>query len=194
MLTQNVRRWVVAGSVGLVEYLSGKVVSIAFRESEGEEDEVRDDHDDDEAVVVVELVARVMAIKRAADSRRSRPFCETVTGMSESTWGNWPIQGPRTRLWCLRQIAEHDCSPLGHHTPFRQVAGLHQYDTGVQVHEMAMRVVEHAVTYDQVQAGELARVEVVARQAQLVSEFHGTSLCCVSAQHFIVLCMLGTKT
>lgn len=76
--------------------------------------------------------------------------------------------GPRTLLLCLRHIAELDYSPLGHHTRFRQIAGLHQYDAGVQVHEMAMRVLEHVVTSDQVQAGELACLEVVARQAQLV--------------------------
>lgn len=37
---------------------------------------------------------------------------------------------------------------------------------------MAMRVLEFAVTYDQVQAGELACLEVVARQAQLVELKH----------------------
>lgn len=169
LLGENVRHWVVAGDVGLVEYLSGKVVSIAMREVDPGDEEIRDD---DDANGAVELDARVMAIRRASDGRRSRAFRETVGDMMESTWENWPIQGPRTLLWCLRHIAEHDYSPLGHHSRFRQIASLQHYDAGVQVHEMAMRVLEHAVTYDQVQAGELACLEVVPRQAQLVELKH----------------------
>lgn len=115
-----------------------------------------------------DLDARVLTVRRGGDGRRARSFKDTVAELIETTWDGWPVQGPRTLLWCAQHIAEFDHHPLAHHTRFRQIAGLQHFDAGVQVHEMAMRVLDFAVTFDQLQVAELACLEVVVRQAQLI--------------------------
>ena len=48
------------------------------------------------------------------------------------------------------------------------MTGVLNNDSGAQEHEMAMRVLEYAVCYDQLQAAELAAIELIARRAQLI--------------------------
>ena len=167
------REWALRGELGLVVFGDGSAACVAaLSPSESEqlasrplpvEDGPGTPRGDD-----VPLDARVLTVKRAMDGRRIRSFKEATGELVESTWENWPVQGPRTFLWCAQHIAEMDHHPMAHHLRFRTSAGLQHYDVGVPVHEMAMRVMDFALTYDQLHCSELACLEVVARQAQLV--------------------------
>ena len=94
--------------------------------------------------------------------------------MSETDWeaDGWPVKGPRTCRWLCRFIAENSLHPLAHAARFRQLAGLSAADAGTQEHERSMRILEAALTFDHLQAGELASIELIARSAQLIELRH----------------------
>ena len=68
----------------------------------------------------------------------------------------------------MKFIVQFSNHPLAHHTRFLQSTGLAGSDPSAQEHEHAMRVAEHALSYDQIAGGELASLEVVIRRAQLI--------------------------
>ena len=87
--------------------------------------------------------------------------------MQESTWADWPINGPRTALWVGRFCLENGHTPNGMHTAWRQQAKLTQTDQGVTLHETVCKALHYATTYDQLNIGELASMEVLARGLQM---------------------------
>ena len=115
-----------------------------------------------------DLDARVLSVERDPAGDRWRNFKDTVGELTVHQWSGFPVQGPRTALWCLRFIMQHSIHPTAHHTRWLQMTGVQNNDSGAQEHEMAMRVLEYAICYDQLQAAELAAIELVARRAQLI--------------------------
>ena len=113
-----------------------------------------------------------MAIERLPDGQRRREFRSAVSLLLESAWDGWPVAGPRTTLWCCRFIAENDLSPKARHVRWRQMTGLNENDAGVSDHEFCLRLLETALTFDQLQVGELASLEIVMRKAQLTELKH----------------------
>jgi len=115
-----------------------------------------------------ELDARAMSIQRLGDGARHRVFNASVPELVCTEWDGWLVQGPRTMLWRMRFIAEHDLHPLAHHTLFKAVGRLSGTDPGVADHEACVRIFEYAVCFDQLQVAEISALEVVVRRAQLV--------------------------
>ncbi|CAK0839371.1 unnamed protein product, partial [Prorocentrum cordatum] len=111
--------------------------------------------------------ARVLSIVQSPSGERRRPFKDSVREMTETSWPAWPILGPRTARWCLDFIAEQDTHPRARHTKWRHEAGVGGQDIGCQDHELAMRMIELAVVYDQLNITELASFELLLRRAQL---------------------------
>jgi hypothetical protein len=111
--------------------------------------------------------ARVLSIIQSPSGERRRPFKDSVREMTETSWPAWPILGPRTARWCLDFIAEQDTRPRARHTKWRHEAGVGGQDIGCQDHELAMRMIELAVVYDQLNITELASFELLLRRAQL---------------------------
>ncbi|CAK0791906.1 unnamed protein product, partial [Prorocentrum cordatum] len=79
------------------------------------------------------------------------------------------VQSPsgerRTARWCLDFIAEQDTHPRARHTKWRHEAGLGGQDIGCQDHALAMRMIELAVVYDQLNITELGLQQKVNAQA-----------------------------
>ena len=168
---EDLSEWAVVDRLGLVVQKDGGSATVAALSPPDVEQLLKRAGGPNKAKTAedeVELDARVLAIERLPDGRRHRAFRDAVTALTETSWENWPVHGPRTLLWCVRHILEHDQHPLAHRTRFKQNAGLQHHDSGVPVHESAMRTIEIALTYDQLQASELACLEIVVRQAQLV--------------------------
>lgn len=74
--------------------------------------------------------ARVMSIERGRGGVRWRNFRDSVQLLMESEWDGFPINGPRTLLWCCKFIAEHSLHPGAHHTRWLQMTGLSGTDGG----------------------------------------------------------------
>lgn len=87
--------------------------------------------------------ARVLPIVRLPGGRRHRSFREGVAVLTESEWSGWPLSGPRTLLWCLRFICDHDEHPTARHVKWRSVASITEKDDGADTHETAMRYLDH---------------------------------------------------
>jgi hypothetical protein len=119
-----------------------------------------------------DLDARVLAVARDPEGVRFRAFREGVDMLTQSTWAGWPISGPRTVLWCCRFIRDTDSHPRARHTHWKRDANVTASDAGVSDHEVAMRALEHALTYDQLNVSELSCLELLLRRAQLAELKH----------------------
>ena len=55
---------------------------------------------------------------------------------------------------------------------WKQLTKLQVHDYGVEFHEAVMRIVELVVTYDQLDATNVAAIEVALRRAQIIEYYH----------------------
>ena len=62
---------------------------------------------------------------------------------------------------------------MDHHRAFKVAFGVSRGDWGVDMHELAMRVLEHAGSFDGLDVPNLGSIEDVLRQAQLVEHAYG---------------------
>jgi hypothetical protein len=116
--------------------------------------------------------ARTLAIVRDALGHRYRDFVAAVKDMREDPWDDWPITGPRTTLWVLQFICENGGTPMGRHTKFKGDCRLQSTDPGVIAHEKACRALQVACCYDQVNAVNMAVIELLCRDIQVQEERH----------------------
>ncbi|CAK0804921.1 unnamed protein product, partial [Prorocentrum cordatum] len=118
------------------------------------------------------LVALSRVLPMAINQRgeRERRFGETVNGLSETEVVGWPIQGPRTLLWCLSFMSTMAGTPTAWHQRWLTAMALADDDEYAKLHETLCRVLDLTVVYDQLQVAEMASFEVVARQLQLLEE------------------------
>ena len=112
--------------------------------------------------------ARILPAAVLPGGKRGRRFADAVAMVSEEAYADWPVAGPRTVLWCLQFLARTNQGALEHHYKWKQLSKLQVHDYGVEFHESVMRIVELAVTYDQVDPTNLAALEVALRRAQII--------------------------
>lgn len=74
--------------------------------------------------------ARTLATERGPDGRRRRTFRDAAAVLHESSWLDWPIEGPRTALWVVRFIAQHCESPVSRYSRWMSDGKLVYYDVG----------------------------------------------------------------
>ena len=116
--------------------------------------------------------ARILPAAVLPGGKRGRRFADAVAMVSEEAHANWPVAGPRTVLWCLQFLARTNQGSLEHHYKWKQLSKLQVHDYGVEFHEAVMRVVELAVTYDEVDSTNLASLEVALPRAQIIEYYH----------------------
>eukprot|EP00959_Pyramimonas_sp_CCMP1952_P058798 1227986-Pyramimonas_sp.AAC.1 len=114
-----------------------------------------------------ELDARILEVSRDRLGKRFKDFKIAVDLVTETAWDSWPLTGPRTTKWCLQFTLQTNGHPRALHSWWKSTCGLSIADPGVSDHEAAMKAVEYALTYDQVNAAELSFVELLLRRAQL---------------------------
>eukprot|EP00959_Pyramimonas_sp_CCMP1952_P323540 6770709-Pyramimonas_sp.AAC.1 len=114
-----------------------------------------------------ELDARILEVSRDRLGKRFKDFKVAVDLVTETAWDSWPLTGPRATKWCLQFIPQTNGHPRARHSWWKSTCSLSIADPGVSDHETAMKAVEYALTYDQVNAAELSFVELLLRRAQL---------------------------
>ena len=97
-------------------------------------------HDDKCSGVDDDSDARTMAILRMPDGKRRRNFREAAAVMAESSWLDWPLEGPRTALWAVRYIAQHYDSPIARHNRFMSEGRLSYNDVGCTQHQVGCQM------------------------------------------------------
>ena len=85
-------------------------------------------------------------------------------------FADWAIQGPRTVVWLLEQMALTGQSPLQRHFWWRAILSLSAADPGVDDHYFLSECLEYGLCFDQLNLGELQVFECIARRYQLWEE------------------------
>ena len=110
------------------------------------------------------------------DSKRGRPFTGAIPILTETQFTDWPLDGPRTVLWLLGEMAKGDHTPLRRHFWWRSVLALQASDPYVSEHEFLSELFECGVCFDQVNASQLLFFEHVSRRYQLIEEMYKEKL------------------
>ena len=58
---------------------------------------------------------RTLAVKYDDDGTRFREYRDAAALMSETSYGDWPVEGPRTAKWILREVARQGQTPNRRH-------------------------------------------------------------------------------
>ncbi|CAK0882535.1 unnamed protein product, partial [Prorocentrum cordatum] len=117
-----------------------------------------------EAAEPVSNELRTLPVKYETARQRHRSYKEAASLTTTTAFEDWPISGPRTAEWLAREIARQELTPVRRHSWWRQLLGLGPSDWGVGEHESLSRLFEHALTYDQLNFGELASLELAGRR------------------------------
>ena len=100
-----------------------------------------------------------------------RDFFETVRVLPEDAVVGWPLTGPRSLRWILRFIgAQCNTGPTGRLHQFMALTKLTFQDKYVSEYSVLCKVLELAVSFDQLKVSNLACIELVARRLQLIEE------------------------
>ena len=118
------------------------------------------------------LDARILPARQRASGKRGRTYEEAVRDSSQEHYADFPVKGPRTALWCVEFLELRRQTAMEHHARWVQVAKLQPQEWGVAEHESLCRVLDAFVTYDQVDASNLAGCEMVCRRIQVVEFYH----------------------
>jgi len=89
---------------------------------------------------------------------------------------DWPIEGPSSAPWLVGQMRDTSTTPRQRHHWWRQILGLGSADPGVDDHQFLSELLEVGLTYDMLNAGAVAIMEMVARRYQLWEEVHSEAL------------------
>ena len=113
---------------------------------------------------------RIMPILHDANGARHRDYRHAVEHMEEARFLDFPIQGPRTMLWCAKFMLASGGTPRGWHSRWRSEGKLQAHDGGVAMHDSRWQVLELLLAYDQVNGANLAAAEMFMRLAHLLEQ------------------------
>ena len=69
---------------------------------------------------------------------------EAIVLLTETIFKDWPIKGPRTVLWIMKELRRQNMTPLQRHTWWKSVLKLLPDNFGVAEHEAICRALELA--------------------------------------------------
>ncbi|CAK0844650.1 unnamed protein product [Prorocentrum cordatum] len=112
--------------------------------------------------------ARLLSVIAVNGQRSRRAWRDVASSLSEIAFPDWAIEGPRTTLWCCRWIDRRGGGPLDHRRFFVMVHRLHKDSWGVPMHEFGMKALETLGAYDSLDLPNVAGIESLMREVQLV--------------------------
>ena len=119
---------------------------------------------------------RVLPVLFNAQGSRQRTFSDAANLLDETEpRGGFPIMGPRTCMWQVRAAASHGGSALAAHDRWVARTSLPAGDRSLHEHECLARILDAALTIDQINAPALLCMEFVVRRASLIREAHRLS-------------------
>jgi hypothetical protein len=116
--------------------------------------------------------ARVLDLALLPGGRARRPWRDAVDMLTVLPVLDWPIPGPRTTEWCAKFLNRRAGGPTDWHRFWRSLYKLNKDDWGVTLHELAMRMFERFGVYDGLDVCNIAAIEDLMRQAQLVEHVY----------------------
>ena len=112
--------------------------------------------------------ARCLTIERRG-KQRHRSWDSVANDCTELEMDHWPIDGPRSALWVVLFLARMATGGAeAYHRWWRSITRLSMADWGVSEHFQLCRYLQLAGSYDQLDLGNLAVAEAMARRLQLI--------------------------
>ena len=149
-----------AGLDGLRDSLGGEGARAPQPAARGAaDDSAGADGDDD---------VRVLPVAYDSQGQIFRNAREWVKMLAEHKISDWPIVGAHITLWVLHFMVKMTGSPTAWHTKWASENLVWKTDEHLRLHEMCYRMLETAISYDQLNAPALASLEVTAMQIQLI--------------------------
>ena len=112
--------------------------------------------------------ARLLGLDVVAGVRDKLQWRDVAAKVSEVTFNDWPIPGPRTAKWCVDFINRRGGGAIDYHLFWMNSNGLYPAMWGVQEHEAALEILDLAGTYDGLDIPNSAGLEHLVRRAQMI--------------------------
>ena len=115
--------------------------------------------------------ARVLPVQRDEMTQERWRDWKSLAGMiGEPLFPDWPLEGPRTTKWLVKEIAKSGEGPLQHHQRWKTHLRTDDGDRSVHEHELLCMTLEISGCYDQLDLSALAGMELVSRRLQLIEK------------------------
>ena len=119
---------------------------------------------------------RTLSITYDGRGERSREWSTSVLELTETSFDDWQLEGPRTCVWLVSAIRRQGFTPMSRHSWWRASLGLSITDPGVEDHALLSDLFEVALWYDSLNLGELLCFEKLARRYQVWEEYYKDAL------------------
>ena len=132
---------------------------------------------------------RTLAVRWDRMNERHRSWESVVEHISESSFTDWPLQGPRTAVWLSRHIKLNGGSPTAYYTRVLRDMKMGENDRSAHELEVLLNMLELAGVVDQLNIGNLSCMELCCRRIQLILDANSGSGAPVweGAEHFMGL-------
>lgn len=112
--------------------------------------------------------ARILPVRQDAGGSRYRSVKECADLSKVVAFDDWPLEGPRTCDWHLRENAKLSIDPAARHARWRSNNGQKEEMKTCVIHEMLSEIYDYAITIDQLDVVNLVSMELLVRFLQHV--------------------------
>ena len=124
----------------------------------------------EEEVAAEDSDARILPVILDELGRREVRFQDAVKRLTETSFPDWDLDGPRTVLYCVREVSRTGAPPIQRVRQWKLDNRLGDDDAGVDFAEFAAEMMETAICRDQLQVSNLLCFEILERKRQMVEE------------------------
>jgi len=104
------------------------------------------------------------------NGERHRPLAEAVALLDDMSWEDSPVHGLVTMVWRCRFIKDKAGTPTAWHVRWVAVCRLQPSAAGFALHELACKMLELMVCYNQLQIVSVASAELPTRPVQDIEQ------------------------
>ena len=112
---------------------------------------------------------RTTAVMYDSQGERFRRFEDSLPLLSEAAFADWPLTGDRNVLYRLKVMVKKSQTPVTQHIKWVESSRINKGDRSRYEHECLAKVLDAAVTYDQLNVANLLCMEKLVRR-QMVLE------------------------
>ena len=112
--------------------------------------------------------ARTLSVLRQSNGERFRSLQSVAEHCAEMAFDDWPLEGPRTAHWLVREMAKTGLNPIARHTHWRHENGIKDDEKMGPTHGMLSEILELCACIYQCDVSNLACMESVARNIQYI--------------------------
>ena len=116
--------------------------------------------------------ARLLGVTFQEKSRIERLWRDVAGEMTQETFEDWNVPGPRTAHWCSQFLNRRNGGPTEHHRYWVSHNGLTADMWGVVEHENLMKMLDKMGRFDGLDLSNLTCAELAFRRLQLIEYFY----------------------